>query len=91
MMYFFPVCSTAMSMISEKSSGALERTMVAGVTTLEIMISHFVTQFVLMILQALSSFTLVFLWFQLETVGSMGLAFSLTLLMGIVGISFGKH
>jgi len=77
-------------MITEKKSGAVARTKVAGVTDLEIMISHFLTQFVLLICQSLISYGIMISVFHIKVHGSIFLAFGMGLLIGISGISCGE-
>jgi len=78
-------------MITEKRSGAMERTKVAGVTDVELLISHFLTQFVLLLLQSLLSFAIMISVFQIKVHGSIVLAFTMGILIGVSGISFGTH
>ena len=77
-------------MIMEKKSGAMERTKVAGITDLEIMISHFLTQFVLVICQSTISYAIMISVFQIRVQGSIFLAHQLGVLIGVSGICFGK-
>lgn len=77
-------------MITEKKSGAMERTKVAGVTDLELMISHFVTQSVVLLIQSILSYVIMISVFKIRVQGSILLAYLIGLAVGVSGISFGK-
>jgi len=77
-------------MITEKKSGAMERTKVAGVTDVELLISHFLTQFVLLTCQSILSFAIMISVFKIQVHGSLILAYLMGVLIGVAGISFGK-
>jgi len=78
-------------MITEKKSGAMERTKVAGVTDLELLISHFLTQVVLLVSQSILSFAIMISVFKIQVHGSIFLAYQMGVLIGIAGISFGNN
>ena len=57
--YFMAVGLTSISFIIERKEGLLDRSWIAGVTSLEVMLAHVVAQFVVMVVQV--SFVLVFM------------------------------
>ena len=57
--YFMAVGLTSISFIIERKEGLLDRSWIAGVTTLEVMFAHVVAQFVVMVVQV--GFVLVFM------------------------------
>ena len=57
--FFMAVGLTSISFIIERREGLLDRSWIAGVTSLEVMLAHVVAQFVVMVIQA--SLVLVFM------------------------------
>ena len=57
--YFMAVGLTSISFIIERKEGLLDRSWIAGVTSLEVMLAHVVAQFVVMVVQV--SFVLIFM------------------------------
>jgi hypothetical protein len=57
--YFMAVGLTSISFIIERKEGLLDRSWIAGVTTLEVMFSHVVAQFLVMVVQV--GFVLIFM------------------------------
>ena len=57
--YFMAVGLTSISFIIERKEGLLDRSWIAGVTTLEVMFAHVVAQFVVMVVQV--GFVLIFM------------------------------
>lgn len=76
--------------IIEKKDGMLHRSLIAGVTTLEIMISHFIPQFVVVTIQAILAFIIMFVVFEIPQVGSPVLAFFLVILSSVCGMTMGN-
>lgn len=75
--------------INERKQGLLDRSLVAGVTTTEIMIAHLVNQFTVLMGQTALVFLFMILVFQIPCVGSLSLAVFITLLQGMCGMSYG--
>ena len=68
--YFMAVGLTSISFIIERKEGLLDRSWIAGVTSLEVMLAHVVAQFVVMVVQV--GFVLVFMLLVFQvTDGSM--------------------
>lgn len=76
--------------IIEKKDGMLHRSLIAGVTTMEIMISHFIPQFVVVVVQAVLAFIIMFVVFETPQMGSTVLAFFIVLLSSVSGMCMGK-
>ncbi|XP_035707781.1 ABC transporter G family member 20-like [Folsomia candida] len=89
-MLFFPLCSTAVSYIWDKKQGTLERSMVAGVQSWEIMTSLLLTEGIVVVIQCIFSFSIILYLFNIEILGSISLAVGITLMMGLGGISMGQ-
>jgi len=87
--YFMAVGLTSISFIIERKEGLLDRSWVAGVTSLEVMFAHVVAQFVVMVVQV--AFVLIFmiLVFEVPARGPMIWVITLTLLQGLCGMAFG--
>jgi hypothetical protein len=62
---------------------------VSGVTTFEVMMSHMITQVVVMVVQTSECLLLSFLAFSLANIGSWTLVIFLSLLEGFCGLVFG--
>nr|CAD7428403.1 unnamed protein product [Timema monikensis] len=89
LIFFLGVALTVGTLIYERREGLLDRTIVAGVTPLEIMVSHVITQFVLMSVQSILLLTFTIYVFQVECEGSMFWVAVLTVLQGMSGMCFG--
>jgi ABC-type multidrug transport system permease subunit len=86
---FFPLCGSAVSYITEKKAGTLQRSLVAGMTSFEIMVAYLNVQLVLLIVQTLLGFGILRFVFQLHLVGQIWLAILLAILVGVCGMSLG--
>ncbi|CAG2053672.1 unnamed protein product [Timema podura] len=89
LIFFLGVALTVGTLIYERREGLLDRTIVAGVTPLEIMVSHVITQFVLMSVQSVLLLTFTIYVFRVECEGSMFWVAALTVLQGMSGMCFG--
>ena len=78
--YFMAVGLTSISFIIERKEGLLDRSWIAGVTSLEVMLAHVVAQFVVMVVQV--GFVLVFmlLVFQVPARGPILWVVTITIL-----------
>lgn len=70
--------------------GLLDRSWVAGVTPGEILLSHVITQFVVMCGQTALVLIFMILVFNVECKGDIGWVIVLTILQGLCGMCFGK-
>ncbi|XP_077995446.1 ABC transporter G family member 20-like [Glandiceps talaboti] len=87
--YFLAVGLTALSLIIERKEGLLDRIWVAGVSSVELMIGHIMTQFITMFLQITLELVFILAVFKVPCVGSLGALFFLTILQGLCGMAFG--
>lgn len=74
----------------EKSIGIWDRTIIAGVTSLELVVSHLIIQSIEMLLITLSLFISIYLIFREDIAGSLFDMFLLIYLQGFVGLFFGE-
>lgn len=88
--FFLSVALTSGAMLIERNEGMLERCLVSGITGIELLFSHVVTQFVIMCGQ--TTFVLIFSFsiFGLTLRGDILWVILLTVLTGLCGMCFGK-
>ncbi|XP_046382796.1 ABC transporter G family member 23-like [Ischnura elegans] len=87
--FFLSVALTSGAMIIERKEGLIERSLVSGITPLEILMSHVVTQFVVMTVQVIVVLVLSFPVFGISIEGDMVYVVILTVLNGLCGMCFG--
>ncbi|XP_022186490.1 ABC transporter G family member 23 isoform X3 [Nilaparvata lugens] len=87
--FFLAVALTSSALIIERMEGLLDRSWVAGVTPLEILFSHVITQFVVMCGQTALVLIFMILVFGVECKGDIFLVIILTILQGLCGMCFG--
>nr|QST15012.1 ABCH-like protein [Diaphanosoma celebensis] len=87
--YFIAVALTAAVFINERKQGLLDRSLVAGVTTTEIMVAHLVNQFTVLCGQTALVFIFMLLVFAIPCHGNLVSAVFITLLQGLCGMSYG--
>ncbi|XP_069695763.1 ABC transporter G family member 20-like [Periplaneta americana] len=89
MVFFLSTILTATIIITEKNEGVWDRSIVAGVTTTEILISHIMTQVVSMLLQVVIVLVVTFGVFRIPCHGSYTTMAILIALQGFSGMCFG--
>lgn len=87
--YFLAVALTGESFISERASGLLDRSWVAGVQPSEILSSHIVAQFLVMLVQTFITLAVIIWGFKIPCKGPVGWLAFLTVLQGLAGMCFG--
>uniref|UniRef100_T1J8M6 Uncharacterized protein n=1 Tax=Strigamia maritima TaxID=126957 RepID=T1J8M6_STRMM len=87
--YFMAVGLTALAFVLERKDGLLDRTYVAGVDTIEIMVGHFFTQFFVMLVQIGLSLLFMIVAFNVPCRGSAFWVIMLTILQGSCGMFYG--
>lgn len=87
--FFLAVALTSSVLIIERMEGLLDRSWVAGVSPIEILCSHVVTQFVVMCGQTALVLIFMILVFGVDCNGDIGWVIVLTLLQGLCGMCFG--
>lgn len=86
-LFFFPLITAGIQYIYEKKLGTLERTLVAGVNTWEIMAGFSITTSVILFIQTMLALMIVTVLFQIKVVGSFVLCVILGILVGLGGVS----
>lgn len=76
-------------MLIERNEGILERSLVAGITPVEQLMAHVVSQFFVMVIQTAIVIVFAFYVFHVTLEGSLVTAIILTLLTGLAGMCFG--
>ncbi|ELT92522.1 hypothetical protein CAPTEDRAFT_162923 [Capitella teleta] len=87
--FFMATGLTAMSFVLERKQGLLDRSFVAGVTNMEVMIGHISTQFLVMLVQVSLLLVFAIAVFHVVAEGSLVLVVLLTLFQGLVGMALG--
>ncbi|OXA49340.1 ABC transporter G family member 20 [Folsomia candida] len=87
--FFFPLCSSETAYIWDKKQGTLERSMVAGVQSWEIMTSFLATEGIVVVIQCFVSFFMIIYIFEIEILESFALSVMITIMMGLAGVSMG--
>ncbi|XP_065841203.1 ABC transporter G family member 20-like [Oscarella lobularis] len=80
---------TALTFIVEKKEGLLDRSWVAGVTVVEMVLAHTLTQLIVIIIQMLFLILFVMAVFDIHCKGSVALVLLLAILQGMTGMGFG--
>ncbi|KAK6632870.1 hypothetical protein RUM43_012609 [Polyplax serrata] len=89
LIFFLAVTVTSIVIITERDEGVWDRTLVSGVTTTEILLSHLLTQGLVMILQTLEVMVTSFGLFGLKCHGSFFTVLLLLLVQGLCGMCTG--
>lgn len=84
------VALTSGTMLIERNEGMLERCLVSGVTGVEFLFGHVVTQFCMMALQTALVLIFSFLVFDITLNGDIIAVIVLVLKTGFCGMCFGK-
>ncbi|CAF0811762.1 unnamed protein product [Rotaria sordida] len=87
--FFLAIGLTALMFVVEKKEGLLERSWVAGVTTIEVMLAHIIIKFFIQFIQIMLLLTFADFIFKVEIKGSIFLAMTLIFIQGICGMSYG--
>lgn len=87
--FFLSVASTSGAILMERNDGLLERCLVLGITGHEVLFSHIVTQFLIMIIQSFLVLIFTFVIFALTIKGNVFVILVLTILTGLCGMAFG--
>lgn len=87
--FFLATSLTSAILITERNEGVWDRSIVAGVTTTEIMIAHTVSQMLCVLIQMCIILTMSFWAFQVPCTGNLATAALLLGLQGFCGMCFG--
>lgn len=89
LVFFMGTTMTATIILSDRMEGVWERSIVCGVTSAEILLGHFITQSILLIIQIGEMLVLTFLIYKIQFAGNMMILIILSILLGVCGMSFG--
>ncbi|XP_045473206.1 ABC transporter G family member 20 [Harmonia axyridis] len=87
--FFLAVALTSGAMLLERNEGILERSLVNGITGTEMLFSHVITQFTVMVFQTLLVIFVAFYIFDLNQNGNIFNVIVLMILTGMCGMCFG--
>ncbi|KAJ8315994.1 hypothetical protein KUTeg_006008 [Tegillarca granosa] len=87
--FFLATGLTTLSFVMEKKEGLLDRSLVAGMTTFEIMLAHVCTQFLVMVVQVALLLIFALLVFHVPYKGPLIWVIILVLLQGFCGMTLG--
>ncbi|KAK2575824.1 hypothetical protein KPH14_007202 [Odynerus spinipes] len=87
--FFLAASVTTAVIISDRHEGVWDRSLVQGVKTPEILLAHFLIQFMVVIIQIFLIYCVTFFYFQLKCKGSFFASLIMSCLMGICGMFFG--
>ncbi|CAG9760962.1 unnamed protein product [Ceutorhynchus assimilis] len=89
MCFFLGSMMTSQIIITDRKDGVWDRSIVAGVTSLEIILTHFILQASIMVVQAIEVLFTIFVAYQYTYIGSTAVMFLLTYFAGICGMAYG--
>lgn len=87
--YIMATGLTALAFILERRDGLFERSLVAGVDTLQVLVAHALTQIIVMVVQIVFVLVFTFLVFEIPSRGPFIWVVLLLLLQGCTGMAFG--
>ncbi|KAJ8945137.1 hypothetical protein NQ318_001602 [Aromia moschata] len=87
--FFMGAIMTSQIIITDRHDGVWDRSIVAGVTSLEITITHFVLQACVVVIQALEMMVVVYAVVQQSYNGNIWLMYFIVFLQGLCGMSYG--
>ncbi|XP_054276037.1 ABC transporter G family member 20-like [Macrosteles quadrilineatus] len=87
--FYLPVMFTVGVLLQEKMAGILERSMVAGLTALEIVLAHSLIQFVVLLIQTSAMLLVMYKVFDSPFIGDFYWTTGLLLLQGVCGMCYG--
>ncbi|XP_020289827.1 ABC transporter G family member 23 isoform X2 [Pseudomyrmex gracilis] len=88
-LFFLSVALTSGAMLMERNEGLLERSLVSGLSSTEILFSQTITQFTVMFGQSVMVLIVCFAIFKVTCEGNIGWITILTILTGFSGMCFG--
>uniref|UniRef100_A0A182SQH1 ABC transmembrane type-2 domain-containing protein n=1 Tax=Anopheles maculatus TaxID=74869 RepID=A0A182SQH1_9DIPT len=89
MIFFLATLITATIFITDRLEGVWDRTIVAGITALELLLAHILTQTSIMLLQCLEIILLATFLFDAQNQGSNITVVGLLMLLGFAGMLYG--
>uniref|UniRef100_A0A182QE61 Uncharacterized protein n=1 Tax=Anopheles farauti TaxID=69004 RepID=A0A182QE61_9DIPT len=89
MIFFLATLITATIFITDRLEGVWDRTIVAGITALELLLAHIITQTSIMLLQCIEIILLATFLFDAQNQGSNITVVGLLMLLGFAGMLYG--
>jgi ABC-type multidrug transport system permease subunit len=89
MMFFLMTLMTSQIIVTDRSEGLWDRSVIAGVSSLEISLTHFVFQVGIVAIYTAQALVITFAIFQLKVTGSLWTIALLTFLQGVAGVGYG--
>ncbi|XP_018577430.1 ABC transporter G family member 23 isoform X2 [Anoplophora glabripennis] len=87
--FFMGAIMTSQIIITDRHDGVWDRSIVAGVTSLEITLTHFILQASILVIQVFEMLIVVYAIVQQNYVGYMWLIYFIVFLQGLCGMSYG--
>ncbi|XP_050536009.1 ABC transporter G family member 23 [Daktulosphaira vitifoliae] len=87
--FFLAVALTSGAMLLERNEGILERSLVSGITGIEVLLGHVVCQLMIMVFQSLMVIAFALIVFDITNEGDVLWISTLTILTGLCGMCFG--
>ncbi|XP_050429467.1 ABC transporter G family member 23 [Adelges cooleyi] len=87
--FFLAVALTSGAMLIERNEGILERSLVSGITGIEVLLGHVVCQLMIMVFQSLMVIAFALVVFDVTNEGDVFWISTLTILTGLCGMCFG--
>lgn len=87
--FFSAIGLTALIFVVEKKEGLLERSWIAGVTTVEVMLAHIIVKFFVQFIQIILMVIFADMIFNVQIRGPALLAMALIFIQGLCGMSYG--
>ncbi|KAG5872759.1 hypothetical protein JTB14_030154 [Gonioctena quinquepunctata] len=88
-MFFMGAIMTSQIIITDRHDGVWDRSIVAGVTSIEITITHLLLQASIAVIQTFEMLVVVFAIYQQEYSGSLALIYFMVYMQGICGMAYG--
>lgn len=91
LVFSFSSILLSQALVTDRTEGIWERNLAAGVTALEITISHFAISGAVVVLFATEAVVVVYGVFETESLGSIWIIWMITFLQGVSGLTFGMN
>ncbi|ODM92534.1 ABC transporter G family member 23 [Orchesella cincta] len=88
-MFFFPIISIGIRLIDERKCGMMERSLVAGVKTWEVIVAYLISESCILVAQSVLVLAVVTLITDIKILGSWILVLALFASIGYAGVSLG--
>ncbi|XP_044267238.1 ABC transporter G family member 20-like [Tribolium madens] len=88
-MFFLMTLMTSQIIVTDRSEGLWDRSIIAGVSSLEISLTHFIFQIGIVLIYTVITLTITFAIFKIPNIGSMWIITLITFFQGLTGVGFG--